>query len=103
MARLTWILRFLRNMIVFLTPWILRGVRASAWMIGMTFAAFWIGAPNAVRRISYQMTDRSVMAGMVEPYVTILYYALCVVVSLMIIGCWIFTSFVTVWLLGLVF
>ena len=110
MDRIISSLRHLRNTIVSITPWVIRGVmrglrvaiRMALWIIGMLFAAFWVGAPNAVRKIAFDLTDQAHNKGMLDPYVSILYYALCVVVSIVIGFCWIFTAYVTVWLVILI-
>lgn len=87
----------------FVLPWVLRSIWFTMTLCSLSVVSLWVGVPTATRRIANQWVDRAVAVGFPTAYDYILYYFVAVVAFFTILAGWIVTSFVTVWLVRIVF
>jgi hypothetical protein len=84
-------------------PWIGRLIMFMLNLIGVMVASFWGGVPKAVSAIADNWLDRAVMGGFPTQWDRNLYYVFWALAFGMILLGWIVLSYVTVWLVRLLF
>ena len=85
------------------TPWIIGAFMATVWLSFMAVASIWVGVPNAARQIANDWLDRAIRAGWPTKWDRQLYYALLVVAYMTIVAAWVVLSFMTVFIVRLIF
>ena len=91
------------RVIRFFTPWIARTFVFILSLIATTVIAFWSGVPKTVDRIANDWLDRAVIAGFPTQWDRQLYHTLWVLGLIMVIAGWIILSFITIWLVRIIF
>ena len=72
-------------------------------LIAMAVISLWIGVPNAVENIANEWLDRAVIAGFPTQWDKQLYYSLWFIGLVTIVIGWVIFSFITVWIVKLIF
>ena len=103
MARVMMQLYFALRFLQIVTPWVVRPIMSVINLMLMVLSSIWVGIPQAVDRIANETVRRATDAGVPTIWNRQLFYAVKVVAFLTIVLGWIFISFVTVWILRLVF
>lgn len=85
------------------TPWIIRVFTYTLWLVLITTVSFWVGIPNAVSQIADEWLDRAVHAGFPTLWDSRLRRIFLVVGYGTIALGWIVLSFMTVFMVRLIF
>jgi hypothetical protein len=96
------LVRIMNNVIRFLVPWAFRG---AGWVFGcfvLSLTSVFTGFPVAAPRIADAWVDRAVAARFPTRYVRTLYRIMFVVAWIDLIVAWVVASYVTVWLMRVV-
>lgn len=89
--------------LVRILPWVLRFLVWSVWQTLMFFTTWWHGLPTSMERVSEVWMDRLRRAGVIEDLDFILQPLLRVAAFIAFVAGWIVYSFVTVYLVLLIF
>ena len=84
-------------------PIVFRAFLFTAGVIATTVTSIWVGIPTAVSRIANEWLDRAVIAGFHTQWDRQFYYVLWLMAFLTVIAGWVLLSFITVWIVNLIF
>jgi len=85
------------------TPWIIRAIVVAVELILTTLVSIWVGIPNAVEQIALDWQGRAIDAGFPRIWDRRLYLVLWWAAFLTVILGWILLSFMTVFIVNLLF
>jgi hypothetical protein len=98
--------RIIRNLVMkvkYITPWILRAFWVMVQVMVLAAASLWLGTPRVVDRIAGSLVAEAVGKNLPENLDTILYWIACGVAVVEIVMSWILLSYLTMFVLGLLF
>lgn len=87
----------------FFLPWVGRIIMFMVGFILTSVISFWGGVPVMVDRIANEWLDRAVVAGFPTQWDRNLFFTFKILAFAMILLGWIMLSFLTVWILDLIF
>ncbi len=87
----------------FFLPWVGRILMFMAGFILTSVISFWSGVPSMVERIANEWLDRAVAAGFPTQWDRRLYFTFYYLAFLMVVFGWVILSFITVWIVNLIF
>lgn len=97
------LMKLIRDVLNWFLPWVGRIIMFMASFIFTSVISFWSGAPTMVERIANEWLDRAVSSGFPTQWDQRLYFTFYYLAFLMIICGWVTLSFITVWIVGLIF
>jgi len=97
------IFEYVIRIIRFFTPWVTGAFTFTLGLIATSVITFWGGVPRRVDQLANLWVDRAYLAGFPGEWTRQLYYVLyCLAFSMIVLG-WIILSFITVWLVRVIF
>lgn len=87
----------------FFLPWVGRILMFMVSFILTSVISFWSGVPTMVDRIANDWLDRAVHAGFPTIWDRRLYYTFYCLAFLMVIVGWVTLSYITIWIVNLIF
>lgn|GEM_PF-6913285 len=97
------LMHLLSRLVRFFLPWIGRIIMFMAGFILTSVISFWGGVPAIIERIANEWLDRAVAAGFPTQWDRHLFFTFRFLAFTMILLGWITLSFITVWLVNLLF
>lgn len=97
------LMKLIRDAWNWFLPWMGRLVLSMAVFIATSVVTFWGGVPAMVTRIANEWLDRAVSAGFPTQWDRRLYFTFYVLAFGMIVCGWVTLSYITVWLVNLIF
>ena len=94
---------YITRVIRFFVPWVARAFMFFVVLIATSVLTFWSGVPRRVDQIANEWLDRAVLAGFPTEWDSHLYHVLWALGLLMVIVGWVILSFITVWIVHLIF
>lgn len=85
------------------TPWLIRFSLAAAHLLLQAAVSWWTGVLNAVRNIAHDWQHRAALAGFPSEYDNLFYHAACFIAVVELVLGWIIASYLTVWIIGMIF
>lgn len=102
MGRGSFLVRMINNIVRFLFPWVIRG---TGWVFRqyiLSLASVFTGFPIATRRLADAWVDRAAALDFPTRYIPQLYRWMIIAAWVDLIVAWIISSFITIWLVRLV-
>ena len=97
------LMQLLNRAMRFFLPWVGRILLFMASFILTSVISFWSGVPAMVERIANEWLDRAVQAGFPTKWDRRLYFTFYYLAFLMVVCGWVTLSYMTVWIVGLIF
>lgn len=82
-------------------PWLWRIAVFSIKTVFVSFGSWAVSIPKIVRVVARNWSDRAQVAGVPSEYDQVLFFGAGAVAVLMIIIGWVFSAYLTVWIVGL--
>jgi len=103
MVRIVMGFYFTLRLLQMIIPWVLRSIGFTLKLMLTAISSLWVGVPQATHRIADEWIDRAVAAGFPTIWDRKLYYTIRIVAFITIVVGWVLLSFVTVWIVKLIF
>lgn len=103
MIRFMQLAEYCIRIIRFFTPWVVRTGMFILGLILISVISFWSGVPNTVSKIANQWLSRATNSGFPTIWDDHLYDVLSALAYMMIVCGWVFLSYLTVWVINLIF
>jgi hypothetical protein len=97
------IIRAIYKFLRIIVPWLWRIFIFSIKTVALSLGSWFISIPRIVRTVARDWSNRAEVAGVPSEYDRVLFYGAGVIALLMVVLGWIFSAFLTVWLIGFMF
>lgn len=97
------LMQLISQVLRFFLPWIGRIIMFMVGFILTSVISFWSGVPLIIERIANEWLDRAVLAGFPTRWDRHLFFTFRFLAFAMILLGWVMLSFITVWIVNLIF